>query len=101
MTLEHFRPFLDEVRAVQQLFKLCENLARGQVPVAVVNMVRCGRMTAFAKPDGGVRGIAWWLGRWPSSCHPRCRRPQHHTSTPSPPLRVVSASRTPSKASVS
>ena len=35
---------------MQQLFKLGENLA-------VVNMVRCGRMTALAKPDGGVRGI--------------------------------------------
>ena len=57
MTWEHLRPLLDEVRAMQQLFKLGENFARGQVPPAVVNMVRCGRMTALAKPDGGVRGI--------------------------------------------
>ena len=42
---------------MQQLFKLGENLARAQVPSVVVNMVRCGRMTALAKPDGGVRGI--------------------------------------------
>ena len=42
---------------MQQLFKLGENLARAQVPPVVVNMVRCGRMTALAKPDGGVRGI--------------------------------------------
>ena len=41
---------------MQQPFKLGENLARAHVPV-VVNMVRCGRMTALAKPDGGVRGI--------------------------------------------
>ena len=57
MTCEHLRPLLDEVRAMQQLFKLGENLARAQVPPVVVNMVRCGRMTVLAKPDGGVRGV--------------------------------------------
>ena len=45
-------PIRDEVGAMQQLFKLGETLAP-----AVVNMVRCGRMTALAKPDGGVRSI--------------------------------------------
>ena len=31
-------------------------LCRGEVPQSVVRMVRQGRMTALAKPDGGVRG---------------------------------------------
>ena len=57
MTCEHLRPLLDERRAMQLLFKLGENLARGHVPQVVESMVRSGRMTALSKPDGGVRGI--------------------------------------------
>ena len=57
MTCEHLRPLLDERRAMQLLFKLGENLARAHVPQVVESMVRSGRMTAFSKLDGGVRGI--------------------------------------------
>ena len=42
---------------MELLFQLGENLSRGHVPSMVVDMVRAGRMTAFRKPDGGVRGI--------------------------------------------
>ena len=27
------------------------------MPLAIVNLIRLGRMTALSKPDGGVRGI--------------------------------------------
>ena len=32
-------------------------MARGQLPEAVINIIRMGRLTALSKPDGGVRGI--------------------------------------------
>ena len=57
MTCEHLRPLLNKVRSMHLLYRLGENLARAHVPPFVVPLVRCGRMTALAKPDGGVRGI--------------------------------------------
>ena len=55
MTTEHLRPLLDDVHATH-LFS-GGGCQRGDVPPSVVRMVREGRMTAPAKPDGGVRGI--------------------------------------------
>ena len=54
MTCEHLRPLLDEVRSMHILFRFGENLARAHVPPIVVHMVKCGRMTALANPDGGI-----------------------------------------------
>ena len=39
------------------LFRVAVLLSRGQVPPFAVEAVRLGRITALAKPDGGVRGI--------------------------------------------
>ena len=57
MTCEHLRPLLDEVQSLHLLFRLGENLSRFHVLSIAVQMVRCGRMTALTKSDGGVRGI--------------------------------------------
>ena len=57
MTTEHLRPLLDDVRGMRLLSCLASNLAGADVPEVAVQMVRVGRLTALAKPDGGVRGI--------------------------------------------
>ena len=57
MTTEHLRPLLDDVRGMRLLSCLASNLAVVDVPEVAVQMVRVGRLTALAKPDGGVRGI--------------------------------------------
>ena len=36
---------------------MAESLARAEVPDAVTQTIRMGRMTALRKPSGGVRGI--------------------------------------------
>ena len=40
-----------------KLFEFASFLARGEVPVEVIDIVRMGQITALSKPDGGVRGI--------------------------------------------
>ena len=57
MTTEHLRPLLNDAHTTNLFFRVGEKLSRGDVPQSVVQMVRQGRMTALAKPDGGVRGI--------------------------------------------
>ena len=57
MTNEHFRILLSNPSHFQWLFRAGEQLARGDIPAVVVDVVRLGRMTALHKPDGGVRGI--------------------------------------------
>ena len=57
MTCEHLRPLLPNVRGLHLLFQISERMARGQLPEAVINIIRMGRLTALSKPDGGVRGI--------------------------------------------
>ena len=42
---------------VHLLFQIAERMAKAQVPEAVINFIRMGRLTALSKPDGGVRGI--------------------------------------------
>ena len=56
MTSEHLRPLLGDIGGMKLLFTLGENLSRGHVPQAAVE-IRAGRMTAHKKDDGGVRGI--------------------------------------------
>ena len=36
---------------------MCSRLAQAKVPPPVIDMLRAGRLTALAKPDGGVRSI--------------------------------------------
>ena len=57
MTCEHLRPLLPDVRGSHLLFQISQRMARGQVPEAVINIIRMGRLTALSKPDGEVRGI--------------------------------------------
>ena len=57
MTSERLRPLLDEQRGTHLLFRLGENLAKAQVSPVAAHLLRAGRMTAWAKEDGGVRGI--------------------------------------------
>ena len=57
MTMEHLRPLLDDVRALHSFFLMVEQLAQANVPLAIVNLVRMGRLTALSESDGGVRGI--------------------------------------------
>ena len=57
MTMEHLRPLLDDVRALHSFFLMGEQLAQAKVPLAIVNLIRMGRLTALSKSDGGVRGI--------------------------------------------
>ena len=57
MTMEHLRPLLEDMRGLRLLGEVVERLARAEVPPEVMRLVRGGRLTALAKPDGGVRGI--------------------------------------------
>ena len=57
MTTEHLRPLLPDHGGLHLFFRICERLARAEVPDAVVNIIRMGRLTVLSKPDGGVRGI--------------------------------------------
>ena len=57
MIVEHLHPLLDYSRDSQLFFQAAELLARAQVPPAIKEAIRLGRLTALRKPDGGVRGI--------------------------------------------
>ena len=57
MTTEHLRPLLDDAGGMRLLSCLASNLAVAEEPEVAVQMVRVGRLTVLAKPDGGVRGI--------------------------------------------
>ena len=57
MTADHLQPVLDTGRDTTLLFRFASVLARGQAPVAAVEGVRMGRITALQKPNGGIRGI--------------------------------------------
>ena len=75
MTNEHFRILLSNPSHFQWLFRAAEELAKGDIPAVVVDVVRLGRMTALQKPDGGVRGIVVGdvLRRLVGARHPRPR----------------------------
>ena len=55
MTFDHLRPILDSPRDTHAL--LAEIMARAQIPADIIGAVRVGRMMAFRKRTGGVRGI--------------------------------------------
>ena len=57
LTAEHLRPLLDDARALPLFFMVAQKLARADVPEAVVDLIRVGRLTSLTKPDGGARGI--------------------------------------------
>ena len=57
MTMEHLRPLLESPRDTNFLYGACQLLAVANIPQEVKNGLKLGRMTALAKPDGGVRGI--------------------------------------------
>ena len=50
MTADHLRPLVEHVEAASLL-------AQNKVPEEVMDAIRCGRLTALRKPDGGVLGI--------------------------------------------
>ena len=56
MTAEHLRP-LESSRDSEMFWSMCQEFARGIIPVPVLEAIRMGRMTALQKPSGGVRGI--------------------------------------------
>ena len=47
---------MDNVRALHSFFLMGEQLAQAKVPLAIVDLIRMGRLTALSKPDRGVRG---------------------------------------------
>ena len=57
MTADHLQPVLDTARDTSLFLQFATVLARGQAPVAAVEGVSMGRITALKKPDGGIRGI--------------------------------------------
>ena len=57
MTCEHLRPLLERPSDSELLCNLAQELAEASTPIAVVDVLRRGRITALQKPDGGVRGI--------------------------------------------
>ena len=56
MTVEHLHPILESGADLTALFRVAVLFSRGQVPPSALEAVRLGRITALAKPDGGVRG---------------------------------------------
>ena len=57
MTADHLRPLLEHNPVATALGHAALLLAQNRVPEEVMNALRCGRLTALRKPDGGVRGI--------------------------------------------
>ena len=54
---EHLRVLLEDETLWGDFCSLACAFARADIPTDVVDVVAIGRMTALAKPDGGVRGI--------------------------------------------
>ena len=55
-TFDHLR-ILNSSRDTHVLFLVAEIMARAQIPADIIGAVRVGRMTAFRKRTGPVRGI--------------------------------------------
>ena len=55
---EHLRVLLDEVATFDLLLEAASSLAQAKLPVEIATVLTGARLTALAKPDGGVRGIA-------------------------------------------
>ena len=57
MTTEHLHPILENDSSLTALFRVGVLFSRGHVPPGALEALRLGRITALAKPDGGIRGI--------------------------------------------
>ena len=57
MTAEHLRLVLESVPDTAAFHRTAQDLAQAEVPPDVLALLRLGRLTAFQKPGGGVRGI--------------------------------------------
>ena len=57
MTSDHLFPVLENEGDSDLFVRVASLLASGNVPPAIAQAIRLGRMTALSKPDGGVRGI--------------------------------------------
>ena len=58
MWADHLKLLLQDIPAQELLAYAATLLARAQVPEEAASAVAMARLTALAKPDGGVRGIA-------------------------------------------
>ena len=56
-SVEHLFCILESEADSELLVQAASKLAVGDVPDEVIDGIRVGRLTALAKPDGGVRGI--------------------------------------------
>ena len=57
-TCKHLKLLLDDSDATDLLVAVCNRLAQGKVPEEVRAALTSARLTAWSKPDGGIRGIA-------------------------------------------
>ena len=57
MTADHVRPLLEAHGDAAALSHAASLLARNEMLEEVMVAIRCGRIIALQKPDGGVRGI--------------------------------------------
>ena len=103
MTADHLFFILEGEADSELLVKVASKLAVGDVPDEVIDGIRVGLLTAFVKPDGGVRGIVVGdiIRRLvaKTSLPREPRRSLLRSSTPCRQRRVVSASHTPCRLS--
>ena len=57
MTADHLRPLVEHASLSAVFGQAAALLALNKVPEEVMDALRCGRLIALKKPDGGVRGI--------------------------------------------
>ena len=57
MTADHLRPLVEHASISAVFGQAAALLAQNMVPEEVMGALRCGRLIALKKPDGGVRGI--------------------------------------------
>ena len=57
MTADHLRPLVEHSGAARALSHGASLMAQARIPEEIMSAIRCGRMIALQKPDGGVRGI--------------------------------------------
>ena len=57
MTADHLRPLVEHSGGARALSHGASLMAQARIPEEIMSAIRCGRMIALQKPDGGVRGI--------------------------------------------
>ena len=57
-TCEHLKVLLEDSNTFDLLIEALNSLAQAAVPRVIADVLMSARLTAFAKKDGGVRGIA-------------------------------------------